>query len=383
MSYIKASNNIDQNVPYTFLSASLTAGGTSLTVKNARDGFFPSWAIQLGDTKTETAEILVLGGAIPSGVTLNTTGTARFSHATDTPIYAVKFDQVIFKRSTTGTAGTAVAMTDGTINITPDLEYTLHDDTSGLSTYAYRVSLYNSALTTESDDSDWITPDGYSFYSFARLKERTRNKLFSAGFLKADNSQIGDWNNEWLEAMNNTAVDVNQDYSIGTVDVSYGTAGLGTITSTDFKEIRKMDVTTDGVNFYRASKMLTTEWFANTNYIETHPYYSMEGDSVFRKLPYGTSGTARLAYYKMPTALVDDIDNLPVSMRSYTKSFIDYSLAQAYYLDNKVEMGDRFMGFANSEMNKFKAQIAPRSKTGPTYIQFTDVVSGEDLGEVY
>lgn len=378
MSYIKASNNIDQNVPVTYLSSALTVGGTALTVKNARDGFFPSWAIQLGDTGNETSEILILGTATPSGVTLNTTGTARFSHQADTPVYAVKFDQVIFKRSTTGTAGTATAMTDGTVNITPDQEYTLFDDTSGASTYAYKVSLYNSVTTDESADSDWITPSGYTFYSFAKVKERIKNRLFSPKFLKDDDSQLDNWVNEWLEVMNNTAINTNEDYSIGTADVAYGTAGLGTISSSDFKEIRKMDITTDGINFYRATKKPMTDWYANTTYIETHPYYSMEGDNVFRKLPYGTSGTARIAYYKMQTPLVNDTDELPVSMKPYTKSFIDYSLAQAYYLDNNPNMGDRFMGFANSEMTKFKMQISPRSMSGPQYVTFTDAITGED-----
>ena len=144
-----------------------------------------------------------------------------------------------------------------------------------------------------------------------------------------------------------------------------------------------MDITTDGVNFYRATKKHTIDWFTNTTYMETHPYFAMEGDSVFRKLPYGTSGTARIAYYKLQNPLVDDIDELPVSMKAYTKSFVDYSLAQAYYLDNNANMGDRFMGFANMEMNKFKIQIAPRSMSGPQTITFTDVLSGEDLCEVY
>jgi hypothetical protein len=383
MSYIKASNNIDQNVPVTYLSSPSTIGGTSLTVKNARDGFFPSWAIQIGESGNETSEILLLGTSVPSGVTLNTTGTARFSHSTDTPVYAVKFDKVIFKRSATGTAGSAVAMTDGTVNITPDQEFTIFDDTSGVSTYAYKVSLYNSVTTVESADSDWITPSGYTFYSFAKIKERMKNKLSSTGFLKADESQIGDWANEWLETMNNTAIDVNEDYSIGTVDVAYGTAGLGTISSTDFKEIRKMDITTDGTNFYRATKKSTVEWYPGVTYIETHPYYSMEGDNIFRKLPYGTSGTARIAYYKIPSVMTNDVDELPVSMRAYSKSFVDYALSQAYYMDNNPGMGDRFTTFAKEDLNKFKSQIAPRSKSGPSYITFTDVTSGEDLGEVY
>ena len=60
--------------------------------------------------------------------------------------------------------------------------------------------------------------------------------------------------NEWLETLTGEAVKVNKDYLIGTVDIAHGTDGLGTVTSSDFVEVRRVWYTTDGENFYKAAK---------------------------------------------------------------------------------------------------------------------------------
>ena len=379
MSLIKVSNNLDNNASKSFLSGSLASGGTTIPVKNI-NGFSASWAIQLGKTGEETSEILIVGTAIPSGTALNTTGTIRFPHPTDTPVYATKFDQVIFKRSTTGTAGTATAITGGTVAITPDNAYTIYDDTTATSSYAYKVSYYASVLAEESTDSDWIVPTGFDFYSLAGIRQRVKRKLFDSTFLD-DDVQIDDWTNEWLEKMNNVAIDVNKDYSIGTVDVNIGTSGLGTITSTDFKEVRRVWFTTNSSDYYKASKKSMIEFAPNDTYNETHPYYYMQGDNVIGKLP-ATQGTARLVYYTLPTRLSNDTDLLPISMRGYTKSFVDYALGEASYLDNKDNLGDKYSAKAEIELNKFRNEIAPRSKSGPQYITMTDTIDGDDTFEL-
>jgi len=372
---IPVRNLLDQSVPFTYLSTKGTAGGTTFPVRNI-DGFKASWGIQVGKTNEETAEILILGTATPSGTALTTTGTARFDHPTDTPIYAIKYDKVIFKRSTTGTAGVATAMTGGTVTITPGNEFTSFDDTSSATGYAYRVSYYASVLDVETDDSDWQTLDGFSFYSLAKIRERAVRKLFSASYIKED-SIVDDWVNEWLDKMNNTAINVNQDYSLGTVDISHGTAGLGTVTATDFKEIRRVWYTTNGADYYNATKMSIINYEPNEEFSSTHPYFYYQGDNVIGKKPDGEVGTARIIYYKLPTRLSNDADELPVSMWGYTKSFVDYCLAQAYYLDEKVNLGDRFLASSENELGKFKNEITPRSKTGPQYVTLVDQIDGE------
>jgi len=373
---IKTLNVLDKTAPYSFTTSDINATGT-IPVKNISQ-FYPSWAIQIGKTGEEKSEIRVLGASTPSGTTITTTANTNYDHPADTPIYSIKFNQVIFKRSTAGTAGTATALTDGTVTITPDNPYTIFDDTTGATTYAYKAQYRNSVTGDLSSESDWLTPSGYTFYSKYSLRERAKNKLFSANYVKVDNT-VDDWINEWLEAMNNKAVDVNQDYNIGTVDVAFGTNGLGTITSTDFKDIRKVDTTTDGINFYRAARITTIDFQPQEVFETTNPFYYMQGDNVFGIKNGNAAGTVRLIYYKLNTVLTNDTDELPTSMKGYTKTFVDYTLSQAYYMDNKPVLGDRFLASANEGKESFIKEISPRAKSGPTYIHLTEAISGEDF----
>lgn len=372
---IKVKNNLDINAPYTFFSEALGLGASTIPVKNINN-FNASWAIQVGKTGEERAETLMLGTSPSSATALLITGTTRYPHSTDTPIYATKFDQVVFKRSTAGTAGTATAMSSGTVTITPDSIFTQFDDTSGATTYAYRVAYRNSVTTDVSSDSDWLTPSGYSFYSLFSVRERLKGKLRSASYIK-DDSTIDDWTNEWVERLNNVLVDVNQDYSLGTVDVSFGTAGLGTVTSTDFKEIRRIWVTYNGTDYYNATKMHVTDFENQDVFSSSQPSYYMYGDSVFGVKPESGGGTARIVYYKLNTVLVNDTDELPVPMRGYTKTFVDYVLSQAYYLDKRVDLGKIFNNNAEVGLDMFRNEVTPRSKTGPQFIKLTDSVSDD------
>lgn len=376
MALLQITNNLDVSSQYSYLSGSYAAGGTSIPIKNSNP-FSASWAIQIGATGEEPTEILILGTADPSGTVLNTTTTTLFNHPTDTPVYAIKYDKVIFKRSSAGTAGTATAIAGGTVSITPDSLVTMFDDTAGASTDAFKVAFYNSVLGTTSADSDFFTASGPSFYSLAKVRDRIKSKLFSASYIKED-STIDDWINEWLETMNNTAIDVNQDYLLGTVDVSHGTAGLGTINSSDFKEIRRIWYTTDGQNYFDARKQHINDYEPDQTFSLDKPYFSYFGDNVIEKKPSGNLGTARIVYYKRSPVLTGEADELPVSMRSYTKSFVDYALSQAYYLDRQKDLGDRYYNSAQQELTKFRSEITPRSKTGSVLIDIVDVTDGDD-----
>ena len=92
----------------------------------------------------------------------------------------------------------------------------------------------------------------------------------------------------------------------------------------------------------------------------------------------GTAGTAQVIYSKRFDVLESETDELPLAMRSYPKSFVDYSLGQAYYLDFKETLGDRYMQSAMADLAKFKSEITPRGRTGPINIKVVDVVDGED-----
>jgi hypothetical protein len=80
----------------------------------------------------------------------------------------------------------------------------------------------------------------------------------------------------------------------------------------------------------------------------------------------------------MPPILDNDDDELPLVMKPYSNSFVNYGLGQAYMLDQKTELAVNFLTLANNDLERFKLNITPRGKTGPKFIQFTDSTSAED-----
>ena len=373
---IRAKNNLTDIAQNTFLSSSVVAGGGTLPVQNI-DGFNASWAIQIGRTGEQQTEIKQLTASVPTGTALVISGTTTYDQPQDTPVYAVKYNQLIFKRSTSGTAGTATAMTNGTVNITPNSLVTVFDDTTGASTYAYKVAFYNATLGATSSDSDWITPTGFTFYSLAKIRSRIRSKLFDSTYIP-DDTVIDEWVNEWLETMTNAAIKVNKDYAIGTVDIAYaGTAQLGTITASDYKDVRRVwYVTASGTT--PATKRDLTGFSPNEVFTAANPHYFFQGDNVIGRLPNDEGGTLRIAYYKMNPVLVNDTDELPVSMRSYTKSFVNYGHAQALDKDGKASEATIKENRAMADKKDFLNEITPRANTGIVYIDTVEAIDGDD-----
>lgn len=362
---------------FSFTSTNASASGTTILVRNINP-FSSDSAIQLGKTGESQSEIVNVSG-VPAGGTVNLASALRYDHSLDTPVYDIHFDQIIFKRSTAGTAGTATAI--GTVSITPNSEFTDYDDTTGQSTYAYKTQFKNSVSGDLSSESDWFVPGGPTFYSLQSLRGRVKSALFNASYLK-DDETVNDWINEWVEQMTNSAIKVNQGYSIGTASIAFGTTGLGTITASDFKTLNKLEATYDGVNYGNSGEIPLGRVDSTDSFSSVYPRHTWEGDTVFRVHPYGL-GTARITYSKLPTRLVDDVDELPLSLRSYTTSCVEYALYRAYDNDQKDKQAtDHYQKFAKLQ-NDFIKEITPRDQTGPKTIDLTESLSGSDDGYDY
>jgi hypothetical protein len=372
---LQAQNNLDilPSTQNSYTSTNLSAGGTSHPVKNI-NSFSANDAIQIGKTGEEQAEILVISGA-PSGTTINTSGTLRFDHPIDTPIYNIRYDKIIFKRSTAGTAGTATALTNGTVSITPDSLYTEFNDTSGATTYAYKTQFYNSASSNTSSESDWFVPGGPTFYSLTKLRQRVKDAMYSSGYLKSDDV-VNDWINEWLEIMTNAAIKVNQGYSLGTATIAFGTAGYGTITDATFKQVVKVEVTYDGVNYVNSGEIPINQFGNSDTFSSNMPRHYWLGDTVFGILPASAGGTALITFSKRNTVLSDEADELPLSLRAYTTSCIDYALYRAYNNDQKTQEAESSYARFIASKNDFVSEVTPRDQTGVKGIHMVDTLSG-------
>jgi len=369
---IRIKNNLDNQAQSSYFASPVNAGGTSLYVRNI-NGFSENYAVQIGATGEETAEIQLISGT-PSGTTINLAGTLKFSHSVDTPVYAIKYDTIKVYRNTSGTTTPATDL--GSVSITPDSIYTQYTDATGNSDYWYRVSFYNAVLNQETELSAWIQGSGFSFTSRAKLRQRVQSKLYDAGYIKDDDT-INDWINEWLETMNNQAVATREDFSLGSTTVTFGDDGLGTINDADYIDVRRAWFTTDGNSYYEGSRIESNEFMPTDLFVNTDPKFYYHSDNVLAKLPV-ESGTASILYYKRQPILDNDDDELPLVMRPYSNSFVNYALGQAYMLDQKTELAVNFLTLANNDLERFKLNITPRGKTGPKFIQFTDSTSAED-----
>lgn len=362
----------------TYTAAAISAGGTSSPAKNIA-GFNSQWAVQIGQTGEETAEIMVLSGA-PAGTVFNfgtspshAAGTFLFSHSLDTPMYQIHYDQFILNRSSTGTAGPFTAL--ATVSITPDSLYTQYNDSTGATGYAYYAQYYNSVTGDTSGSSSVFIPGGPTFYSLQKLKQRIKDKLYSAGFIRNDDLVI-DWINECYELMTNSAIKVNQNYLLGTNQFAFGTAGLGTITDAFFKQPIKVEVTYDSV-IYTPSKKIEVRDYTESDYFDiNNPRHAWIGENVFEILPHQQAGTAKITYAQRFTPLVNDSDELTQTLKAYTTAFTEYCLGVAYGLDQKDAESQQHYQLYEQSKNDFIAEITPRDLTGAETIDVEESVSG-------
>ena len=77
--------------------------------------------------------------------------------------------------------------------------------------------------------------------------------------------------------------------------------------------------------------------------------------------------------------MVNDTDELPVPMRSFTKSFVDYIEAQALRKDQKQDWVAK-ISEANAAKQDFVTKLSPRDQSSQSVIRIVEPVSGEDYG---
>jgi hypothetical protein len=373
---INQTNNLHIGVSKTRLSYGESAGTSIIRWENPA-GFSPSWAIQLGEIGEEQSEVVILGtSAVAGGTSGSLTGTTLYEHPTDTPIYAIKYNQVVFEVSTTGTAGTAAPITGGTITYQADSPFTAFDHPTGVSTYAYRTYFQNSVLAVNTTESDWLTSAGYSFYSLAKLRQRIKSKMWDSSFIVQD-TDIDDWINEYREQMINEVIKINEDYALGTENVALASNGKGTLSASDFVSARRIWVTYNGVDKFQSTKMNVNDFNNDEQFSTVHPYHYWEGDSTLGVKP-ASVGTAELVFYRFGNILVNDTDELPLPMRPFTTGFVEYGLGNALFRDGKITESDRKMQAAEKIKQDFVNKVVPRDKTGPTQIDIVEPISGED-----
>lgn len=144
----------------SYLADDYSAGVDTINTKN-NDRFAANDRIMIGEMGQEKTEVVTVSAVNSTNDTGLTIGLTQFPHSADDPITVLQFDQVKFYRSTTGSTGTYSVLATVSLDVDNETLQTVYDDTSGLSTYYYKVSFYHSVDAIESALSDPIPGSGW------------------------------------------------------------------------------------------------------------------------------------------------------------------------------------------------------------------------------
>ncbi|OGJ56793.1 hypothetical protein A2635_01070 [Candidatus Peribacteria bacterium RIFCSPHIGHO2_01_FULL_51_9] len=125
--------------PSTFLTASVAAAGTALTVRS-NQGFSQNDILLFEGYGSEQAELKKVSGAVTAGTAL-TSVAVTFAHGINTPVSRVLFDQVELSGASTATGSKTVI---ATINLQVGGPHT--DYVVAATTYAYYFARYYNSL---------------------------------------------------------------------------------------------------------------------------------------------------------------------------------------------------------------------------------------------
>ena len=158
-----------QSLKKTFLSDDMAAG-TSVSVDSGAEYVANDYGI-IGLVGVEKSEIVKVSSAVAATITLSSSSV--FAHNRGDTFTFIPYDQIKIERSTDGTTYSALA----TISIRADATETYYLDTTGASTYYYRVKFYNSTSTNSSATSDVVIATGLAYNTVGAIKARALDQM--------------------------------------------------------------------------------------------------------------------------------------------------------------------------------------------------------------
>ena len=173
----------------TYLTASVAALGTTLTVKD-NTGFVDDDYLVIGDVGTEQAEIKKIGSTVTRGTSI-TIGATIFAHGNGTRVTKIPYNQVRIYGSTTAADSSPTVI--GSAEII-DISNGKIEITAG-TTYAYYYArYYNSNDTVYSEYSDSVAAAGLDAWSRGELKK----EFLSMFNERTDDLISDDWMNRTI-----------------------------------------------------------------------------------------------------------------------------------------------------------------------------------------
>lgn len=190
---ITAFNPETDELEKSYLTAPTDAGATTLLIKN-NDRMSATDKILIGEMGGEKSEVATISSI--SGADTIISSATNFSHSSDDPVFVLRFDQIKFYRSTDGETGTYSLLSTQDIDVDNANLTTTYDDTTGLSTYYYKISYYNSVNTVESDLSDPIPGVGYDRTKVGGVIDELLTEFGDSADGSIDRKEVIAWMNE-------------------------------------------------------------------------------------------------------------------------------------------------------------------------------------------
>lgn len=143
----------------TFIATDADSGVSSFTVDNGLK-FAVSQYVLIGSFGYQKSEIIKIHAATtPTATTITLASATGFAHNRGERIIFIPYNQIVIEKSTDGGANYSAL---ATVDIRADSTETFYQDTTGLSTYYYRVKFSNSTSSGVSQYSDGMIATGFT-----------------------------------------------------------------------------------------------------------------------------------------------------------------------------------------------------------------------------
>ncbi|MDD5501443.1 MAG: hypothetical protein PHH57_07180 [Candidatus Omnitrophica bacterium] len=358
----------------TRLAADAAASATSSTVEN-NQGFSTNDYVVFGHLGEEETEIVKITSTT-GNTTLGHSDGLVFAHPARTPVAEIKYNQakIYSDSSETGDFDTLVA----TVDLTPDEDYTIYDDTAGTSQTWYRVKYFNSTADIYSSFSDPVQGQGYTNESLYSIVEEILEEFGDPDAKEVSRKKVKRLVRAVVRKLTTELIKALPDYrkNYTTQVLSDGVATYNL--PERFLAFQRVDVNYGGTNpkdAYKATFEDEEKGEPNTTYDKSDPRVFFRGDKFgLRPTPDG-SGMAFLWYWDYPEEMEEesDVHGLPHGAR---EPIVSYALYRLWLPKNSEKAADYRRAFTEDKNDYL--DFAARSRQFYTRKR-VEVIFGSDL----
>jgi hypothetical protein len=357
--------------PSTFLTQKVSAGGTTLTVKNNASLNQYDFVV-VGKLGIENTEIREITAAVTPGTSL-TVDTLIFDHGADTPVTFIKVNQVKVYRSTD--AGVTYPLL-ATLSITPDEAWTYYDDGTSVATYLYKTTFYNSVSHYETGFSPAVLAVGYTPYALKTLEDRVLELFPDMDEKYITRDLIMHAFQDFQDELTAAIMKTRKQYFTATNEATPTalTSGMAYYNLPDgFIYMLRLEIAYDGNNYYRGFPIDITFGQPDDVYNKTRPFYEFIAQQFhLRPTPDNSNGKYKYWAEVLPTQMANPEDELSVFLRPWKRGFIYRALQMAKYKDKKFDEGDSYGKLADRVVSEAVAVLTVRQEDRGLWMELTD-----------